>query len=260
MPALSVITINYNNRHGLADTFASVLGQQESNFEWIVIDGGSHDGSRELIEEHAARISQWISGKDGGIYDAMNKGIRLATGDFLIFLNSGDCFNAADTLQKCLDHLSASPDADILYADILLVTDPDLPPELYTHPANLRLGYFKKDVLNQQASLIRASLFRELGGFPDRYGIAGDYWLYVKAFVAGKKFVHMNFVMVLYDFTGVSMVSKNTYLSEMNLIWNDEVPEPQRRKIDRIHNFKKSRIGRNLIRLAEKLNMLDTRT
>ena len=88
---LSVITINYNNAEGLAKTMDSVFRQRFSDFEYIVIDGGSTDGSKDLIVNNQDKIAYWCSEKDSGIYNAMNKGIREASGEYLLFLNSGDC-------------------------------------------------------------------------------------------------------------------------------------------------------------------------
>ena len=87
-PLISVITINFNDRVGLERTFESVFNQTFQDFEYIVIDGGSNDGSKELIEQNTEKISYWISEPDKGIYNAMNKGISAAKGDYLLFLNS----------------------------------------------------------------------------------------------------------------------------------------------------------------------------
>ena len=87
---LSIITINYNNCNGLAETIRSVEGQTLKDFEWVVVDGVSTDGSRDLIEAHADSFSYWVSEPDNGIYHAMNKGIKEAGGEYLLFLNSGD--------------------------------------------------------------------------------------------------------------------------------------------------------------------------
>jgi glycosyltransferase involved in cell wall biosynthesis len=88
---LTIITINYNNKEGLVKTFDSVRVQTWKDFEFIVIDGGSTDGCKELIEQNH-QINYWVSEKDSGVYNAMNKGIRKATGDYVIFMNSGDFF------------------------------------------------------------------------------------------------------------------------------------------------------------------------
>ena len=87
MPELSIITINLNNKEGLEKTISSVLSQRSANLEFIVIDGGSTDGSKELIEKYGSSITRSISEKDNGMYEAMNKGIKLAKGDYFLFLN-----------------------------------------------------------------------------------------------------------------------------------------------------------------------------
>lgn len=90
MPKLTIITINLNNKAGLQTTIDSVIAQTYKDFEWIIIDGGSTDGSKELIEKYTNYIKYWVSEPDKGIYNAMNKGIKVAEGEYLQFLNSGD--------------------------------------------------------------------------------------------------------------------------------------------------------------------------
>ena len=87
---ISIITINYNNKSGLEKTIESVLQQTYDNIEYLVIDGNSTDGSKDVIKKYKHRISYWVSEPDSGIYNAMNKGGTKATGDYLLFLNSGD--------------------------------------------------------------------------------------------------------------------------------------------------------------------------
>ena len=88
----TVITINYNNVEGLRQTILSVVGQTCDDFEYVIIDGGSTDGSVGVIKEYEDKITHWVSEKDGGIYNAMNKGVKVAHGEYLIFMNSGDIF------------------------------------------------------------------------------------------------------------------------------------------------------------------------
>lgn len=111
---LSIITINYNNRIGLQKTFESVILQTCTDFEWIVIDGGSTDGSKEFLEEHSDKISYWVSERDRGIYHAMNKGASAAKGDYCLFLNSGDRLHSSDIIMKILPELHSE---DILSGD-----------------------------------------------------------------------------------------------------------------------------------------------
>jgi len=113
---ISVVTINYNMATGLEDTIRSVLGQSYPALEYIVIDGGSTDGSPDIIRRHAARLDHWVSERDGGVYDAMNKGTAAATGDWVIFVNAGDAFHDASVVADVFS--AARDDADVLYGDV----------------------------------------------------------------------------------------------------------------------------------------------
>ena len=102
---LSIITVNFNNVEGLRKTAESIVSQTFQDFEWIVIDGGSTDGSKELIEQYSDRIAYWCSEKDSGIYNAMNKGVRYAKGEYINFMNSGDCFADSSVLSDVSERL-----------------------------------------------------------------------------------------------------------------------------------------------------------
>ena len=99
---LSIITVNLNNLEGLKKTYESVVCQTFTDYEWLVIDGGSTDGSREFIEEHQDKFAYWCSEPDKGIYNAMNKGIVRAKGEYLNFMNSGDYFVLRKRWQEFL--------------------------------------------------------------------------------------------------------------------------------------------------------------
>ena len=101
---LSIITVNYNNCMGLQRTMDSVIAQSFEDYEWLVIDGGSSDGSRELIEQNAEHFTYWVSEPDHGVYHAMNKGIAKAKGDYMCFLNSGDVYADAHVLERVFDY------------------------------------------------------------------------------------------------------------------------------------------------------------
>lgn len=111
---LSIITINFNNLVGLRKTFESVVSQTFNDYEWIIIDGGSLDGSKEFIEEHQNIFTWWCSEKDNGVYNAMNKGISKASGTYLNFLNSGDCYMDSETLDKFFRN---DLNGDVIYGD-----------------------------------------------------------------------------------------------------------------------------------------------
>src|SRR4051812_40720498 len=120
MPLLSIITINYNNRAGLELTMKSVFGQTWTDYEYLVIDGGSDDGSREYIESNARKLKYWVSEKDAGIFNAQNKGAKKSSGNYLLFLNSGDVLASADVLEKYSRHFGSH---DLVYGDLLVEKD-----------------------------------------------------------------------------------------------------------------------------------------
>ena len=113
---LSIITVNLNNLKGLRKTIDSIISQTWRDFEWIIIDGGSTDGSRELIEQYQEHFAYWCSEPDKGVYNAMNKGIAKAKGVYLNFMNSGDVFYSNDTLERVFE---SSPCADMVYGDCI---------------------------------------------------------------------------------------------------------------------------------------------
>lgn len=96
----SIITINYNDKEGLKRTVVSVLNQTHTDYEFIIIDGGSTDGSVDVIQKYEDDITYWVSEKDNGIYHAMNKGVAKAQGEYCIFMNSGDCFHSSNVLES----------------------------------------------------------------------------------------------------------------------------------------------------------------
>ncbi len=113
-PKLSVITIVYNNAIAIERTMLSVLNQTYSNIEYIIIDGGSTDGTKEIIQKYRDRLVQFISEPDKGLYDAMNKGLALATGDYVLFMNSGDEIHAPETVSEVF---GSAPSGDIYYGE-----------------------------------------------------------------------------------------------------------------------------------------------
>ncbi len=116
---ISIITINWNNLKGLERTYKSVSQQTARNqFEWIVIDGNSQDGSKEFIENHVQEIEKWISESDKGLYDAMNKGLQMAEGEFVWFMNSGDAIYHEKVVEEILPLLNKG---EVIYGDTMFI-------------------------------------------------------------------------------------------------------------------------------------------
>lgn len=171
----SIITINYNNREGLQKTIESVVNQSYKDFEYIVIDGGSTDGSREVIEDFTDYISYWESEPDKGIYNAMNKGIKAAHGDYLNFMNSGDCFYDNNVLSTILPHLGA----DIVTGKSINEDYSARPFHVSEHPTMVQ---FYNNTVDHQASFISRNLFRE-SLYDENYQIVSDWKFYVEKII-----------------------------------------------------------------------------
>lgn len=120
-PVISIITVVYNGAALLKGTIDSIQSQTYPNIEYLIVDGGSTDGTLDIIRNHESAITRWISEPDQGLYDAMNKGIKMATGDFLWFMNCGDRIYAEDTVAQMVTQCQA--DTDILYGEVMLVDE-----------------------------------------------------------------------------------------------------------------------------------------
>jgi glycosyltransferase involved in cell wall biosynthesis len=222
VPDLSIITINLNNLVGLKKTMQSVFAQEVSGYEYIIIDGGSTDGSKEYMNQFADKLSYSVSEKDDGVYDAMNKGIAKARGTFLMFLNSGDFLvnqNVLMSLNKCIK----TQTRDIFYGNIQM-TDHAGNISLLRYPSELTLAFLNRATINHQASVIKSSLFQEMGLYDTSFSLAADYVFFLKSFFYGKHFEHINEEVVNYQLDGASNLHKEEYKRQMNEAWNRIIP------------------------------------
>lgn len=215
---LSIVTISYNNIDGLNKTIGSVTGQSFQDFEWIVIDGGSSDGSKDLIESISDKLSFWCSEPDAGIYNAINKGIKYAHGEYIQFLNSGDWFADNDVLTRVF---SSSYSSDVLYGDML--QDSGQAVNMVRYPAHLYLFFFLYDSLCHQACFYKRSLF-ENNLYDESFRIVSDWAMNIKLIVEGKRFEHISFPIVHYDNGGISAKCNDLVVKERNLAFEKYVP------------------------------------
>ena len=174
---ISIITVNLNNRDGLQKTIDSVVSQTFKDFEWIVIDGGSTDGSKELIEQYADHITYWVSEPDKGIYNAMNKGIKVSKGEYLFFLNSGDWLWEPNTLLSVAEAMKSLPENCFLYGSCF---DRDL--KNNNPPEKLDLAFFLNSTLCHQVVFHPRSAFPE-EGYDESYRIVSDWKLLFESIV-----------------------------------------------------------------------------
>lgn len=221
---LSIITINYNNLEGLRRTIDSVMAQTWRDFEWIIIDGGSTDGSRELIEASAARpeanISYWCSEPDKGVYNAMNKGIAHATGDYLNFMNSGDCFNEDIVLHHIFEDKEFN--ADVLYGDICFVRSDYY--EERKAPSPLLFSHILKHSLYHQSSFIKRTTILKFG-YDEKYKIVSDWKLWVQLQLANCSFEHLDYIVSKCDPDGISRKNLTLNQNERSMVLKECVSD-----------------------------------
>ena len=168
---LSIITINYNNRAGLQKTVDSVKSQTCKDFEWIVIDGGSTDGCKELIEQYQNAITYWCSEPDRGIFNAMNKGVKHANGAYCLFLNSGDRLHDNHVIEKVIPHLS---DSDFITGNECVVDSQYQEIRIRKNPAVFDKYQLLIGCLWHQSTFIRTSLLKERP-YDETFRVVGDW-------------------------------------------------------------------------------------
>lgn len=206
MPKLSVITINYNNLQGLKKTMQSVLMQSFTDYEYIIVDGGSNDGSVECIRSHEKKIAFWVSEKDGGIFNAHNKGLAKASGEYCLFLNSGDILFDASVFEKVF---KSNLSADILYGDMML----DFGKGSYKKgimPKVIDSYQLYKDTLWHPVSFIKRDLFAKIGSYDESFKLSADHEFFFRAIVANKATTaHLGFVISVFNMEGESSAKEN---------------------------------------------------
>lgn len=205
---ISIITINYNNLEGLKSTVESVVNQTWQEVEYIVIDGGSTDGSAEYIESQNKHFDYWVSEPDTGIYNAMNKGIAKATGEYLLFLNSGDHLYDDTVLEKNHQFLIKK---DLVYFDLNIVDGATSYVRKY--PSKLLFSYLIYDTLPHPATFIRLTLFDKLGRYDENFKIVSDWKFFIQSIcIKNASYIRIDNVLSTFYLDGFSSDIKNQNL------------------------------------------------
>jgi glycosyltransferase involved in cell wall biosynthesis len=205
MSKISIITINYNNLEGLKRTMESVVNQTWSAFEFVVIDGGSTDGSVEYIESQRENIDYWVSEPDNGIYNAMNKGIAKATGEYLLFLNSGDHFFSDKVLEQNFKSIAGH---DIIYFNLQVIDKTEI--FIKKYPDELLFSFFINDNLPHVATFIKASLFDKVGMYDESLKIVSDWKFFVESICKFNfSYIRIDETLTTFYLDGLSSDSKN---------------------------------------------------
>lgn len=201
MTRISVITINYNNASGLQKTIESVVGQQFSDYEYIIIDGGSTDGSKEVIKKYKDRITYWVSEPDNGIYNAMNKGIAVAKGEYLHFLNSGDCYVSNDVLTLFFSKKYTEP-----FIRGIQICDYGDSQTRWTNLGNRDVTLYDMYVntMLHEATFIRRDMFDKYGLYDENLKIVSDWKFFLEAILGGEKTAFVDKELIVFEMEGVS--------------------------------------------------------
>lgn len=209
----SVITINYNNVDGLRKTIESVVAQTFNDYEYIVIDGGSTDDSVSVIKEYSDKINYWVSEPDGGIYNAMNKGVAHAHGDYCIFMNSGDCFYN----QKVLEQVNAAnPEENIVVGKVAIDNQDNIispPPQ-----GELTMYHLYSGSIPHQGSFIKTELLRKYP-YDESLRISSDWKFFVQVLILDNGSIrYLDTFVSRYDMGGLSAENPKLMRQEKEVV------------------------------------------
>jgi len=194
-PMITIVTVCLNAVREIETTILSVLNQTYSNIEFIVIDGGSTDGTKDIIHKYQDQIAHFISEPDKGIYDAMNKGIDLATGEWINFMNAGDCFVNENVIANVSPALQDGH--DVVFGNTIMVNGR----QMKLNKGQLFPDRFPK--IGHQSSFVKTSLMKE-NHFNTKYIISADFDFLYKMFMEGKDFFYVDMEIALYNMDGMS--------------------------------------------------------
>jgi len=219
---LSIITVNFNNLQGLKNTVESVINQTFHDYEYIIIDGGSADGSIEYIYEMQEHFKYFKCESDSGIYNAMNKGILKANGKYLLFLNSGDILLKSNILENIIGFLNT--DFDIYYGN-QIISEVDGTLNQYKYPSKLFFSFFFNSSLPHQATLIKSDLFKIHGLYDEKYKIVSD-WKFFFHLIVYKKvtYKYIDIDICLFEQGGLNYSQRKLGVMEREEIFRQEYP------------------------------------
>lgn len=206
MKKLSIITICYNEPN-LAKTCESIMNQSWQDFEWIVIDGGSNDETLAIFDKYKSRIDKFVSEPDNGRYDAMNKGIRLASGEYLNFMNAGDSYFYNDVLKDIF--ADKTYEAGVLYGNWYAYGDNHRDGYILALPLKLTKEFLYTNHIGHQSSFIHKSLFDKYGLYDDKLIIAGDYEKWFVFIANDVTFKYIPYIVACFDLSGISSTDES---------------------------------------------------
>ncbi|TXB65411.1 glycosyltransferase [Vicingus serpentipes] len=247
---ISIITINYNDKVGLERTIKSIVNQTNKNFEYIVIDGNSSDGSKEVIEDYKDRIDLCVSEPDKGIYNAMNKGINNANGDYLLFINSGDELYNTNVLEENIAELHSE---DLIYFDLLQVFKDKT--NLHRFPDEINNNTFLKGTIGHPTTFIKKDLFHKIGLYDETLNIVADWKFFSLAFIKHNCSTrHVNKVLSKFYMDGVSTINNEKTKQERQKVIEENFSDYVR--LNELENFAITVKNAKSIRFLRNLGIL----
>jgi glycosyltransferase involved in cell wall biosynthesis len=199
-----------------------VISQTSNDFEYIIIDGGSTDGSVDLIKQFSEKIAYWVSEYDGGIYQAMNKGIRIAQGEYVQFINSGDWLVADDVIEKML---KALPECSIFYGNMLKILPNGKIIRDRCEAGKISMLTFIKGSLNHTPNLIKRSLFEKYGFYDESLKIVSDWKFYLNAVgLHDEPVAYIDLDIAWFDMKGISNINKSLHMKERKTVLKELLP------------------------------------
>jgi len=198
---ISVVTICYNAASVIEETILSVINQTYPKVEYIIIDGNSTDGTVDIIKKYESKITKWISEPDSGIYDAMNKGLKYAAGDYIIFMNAGDSFCHDKVLEEFIPQID--DDTIVAHGDVYRVKKHYKYRPIHIPDKNMK----ERQTCFHQATFVRLD-YHKTHPFDTSFKSAGDYNFFYKAYLIDKvKFQYIHYIVANFDFSGTSNVN-----------------------------------------------------
>ena len=199
---ISIITVNYNDLNGITRTMRSVFNQTNTAFEFIIIDGGSNDGSKDFIEKNQDKIDYWVSEPDSGIYNAMNKGIKVAKGEYLLFLNSGDELHDDYVIENCLPHFF---DGYTCLSGNIVFFEGNKEVSTKEHPKQMTFKYATSRIISHQATFIKKEAFLKYGLYNEKNKIVSDSEFFFKIIALnGESYKSIDIKIAKFYYGGIS--------------------------------------------------------
>ncbi len=223
-PKISIISATHNAAGNLEKAIQSVISQEYPNLEYIVIDGASTDGTIDSIKKYDRHITRWISEKDTGLYEAINKGIKLASGEIIGILNSDDYY-LKDSLKEIAEKAKKNPEADVFYGDIIYEI-PGRPSRIIRSKKDFKQTDFYRMPIKHPTVFVKKDCYKKFGAFNLKYKIGADADLMLKFLEKGARFHYIKRPITCMKSGGMSYLNPEVVKEVKNIIIKRNIPFP----------------------------------